>query len=176
MDAVSQAKVQALLDGGIMGFIPSVSVEGFACGQHRKTERCRKGVVAQHIFNAGQMVQWAARTSTAAAPSTSPSATRCAHRQGGALIFVFVDARCFHLVQGKQQDALPRFLEEFELVLTGGQGHTLGRSHRTTEARCETGGEVLFLHDTTPRAIRQGSPSFNASPCGAVGSFRNERS
>jgi len=47
---------------------------------------------------------------------------------------VFVDAGRLHFVQGEQQDALPRFLQEFEFVLTGRQGHALRRSHRPTEA------------------------------------------
>ena len=135
VNAVGQAEVETLLQRRIVGIIPSVCVERLACGQHRESEGCREGVVGQDVLHAGQVVQGASRTPTTAAATSSASAARSASRESGAVVFVLVSARCFHLVQGEEQDALPRFLKELELVLPGGKGHTLRRPHRATEAR-----------------------------------------
>ena len=135
VNAIGQAEVEALLHRRIVSLIPSVCVERLACGQHRESEGCREGVVVQDVLHVRQVVQGASRTPTTATATASTRATGGASRERWAVVFVLVGTGCFHLMQGEKQDALPRFLKEFELVLPGGQSHALRRPHRATEAR-----------------------------------------
>ena len=135
VNAIGQAEVETLLHRGIVSLIPSVCVERLSCGQHRESEGCREGVIGQDVLHARQVVQGASRTPTTATPAASAHASWGASREGGSVVFVLVSTRCFHLMQGKEQDSLPRLLEEFEFVLAGGQSHTLRRPHRATKAR-----------------------------------------